>query len=126
MTTQVDQNRKDDDGRISQDTATPTAGTNQADTLGLGGGWNWRLFHTKRHHHAIGEYDHFWVGEAYYDKDGKLNGWSESYDSILSGDDANDVKETYTMLAEAFEKPILEVEDDVTDLVATDQEASND
>lgn len=35
MTTQVDQNREDDGqlGRISQDTATPTAGTNQADAL---------------------------------------------------------------------------------------------
>ena len=45
------------------------------------------------------------VAEVYYNEDGEPYGWC---DASLIGDDIKEAKEVHRMMAEAFDKPILE------------------
>ena len=45
------------------------------------------------------------VAEVYYNEDGEPYGW---IDATIIGDDLKETKEVHRMMAEAFDKPVLE------------------
>lgn len=76
--------------------------------------WNFRLFKKPKATNKGG--DVYFIGEAYYDEQGNFDGgYSENYDGMLSGLTAEDVKETYDMIGEAFTQPVIELTEDSED-----------
>jgi hypothetical protein len=74
--------------------------------------WNYRVIkENKSVNEKIGYYDNYRVVEVFYDENGKINGWSDCTDNILSWNNYEDLKGTSEMVLEAFKKPVLTVKD---------------
>jgi len=63
--------------------------------------WNYRV---------IKDGINYRVVEVFYDKDGKIKGWADSTDIILSWDNYDDLKGTAEKVLYAFDQPVLVVE----------------
>lgn len=63
--------------------------------------WNYRV---------IREGDNYRIVEVFYDDNGRIEGWSDSTDTILSWDSYSNLKGSAEVVLYAFEKPVLVVE----------------
>ena len=75
-------------------------------------GWNYRVFRhvftdpiTKR------DGDYYAIHECYYDNNGDVNGWTK-HEVGPTGETFKELKASYEMMSEAFNKPILEYNND--------------
>lgn len=70
--------------------------------------WNYRVF---RHQYTKDGKCYYAIHECYYDKDGKVNGWTERAIEPY-GDTVEELQDVLEMMGEAFSKPVLEYHDD--------------
>lgn len=74
--------------------------------------WNYRLFKQDTPLAAPSQgQELFFVGECYYDKDGKPEMHSTMEHNHICGSDAKDTKATYKMIGEAFKQPVIELDE---------------
>lgn len=71
--------------------------------------WNYRLFKQDTPKAADGKHI-FFIGECYYDEDGKPELHSLMDHNSLVGSNAKETESTYKMIAEAFKTPIIELD----------------
>ena len=64
--------------------------------------WNYRILH---------EGDEYWIGEVYYNEDGRPDAYTEWPEQIAEGyfDRAEDIITVVTQLARAIKEPVLRV-----------------
>lgn len=73
--------------------------------------WNYRLFKQDTPDAAPSEGNTlFFVAECYYDENGNPELHSTMEHNHISGSDAEEVKEVYSIIAEAFNAPIIELD----------------
>ena len=66
--------------------------------------WNYRAI---RKSHEESDTDTYQIHEVYYDKDGNIEGWTESPVKPL-GETPDELREDIRFFIKAFQKPILE------------------
>jgi len=67
--------------------------------------WNYRMLAE-----VVGELTMYWVGEVYYDKNGKPDSWSgREFNVIADWDDLDDLKGTIEKVAKAVHEPVLQI-----------------
>lgn len=71
--------------------------------------WNYRLFRQHTPESAEGKYL-FFVGECYYDDNNSPEMHSTMEHNHICGDDETGTKETYVLIGEAFDKPVIELD----------------
>lgn len=70
--------------------------------------WNYRVIQDKE--------EQYRVVEVFYDDHGRIDGWADSTDSILSWDNYNDLRASAEAVLHAFNKPILIIEGENNEL----------
>ena len=71
--------------------------------------WNHRVLKRIHRHKYLHDSETLYeIREAYYDKDGKINGWAETPDVISSSLD--DLKWTLNKMLESCDKPIVDID----------------
>lgn len=69
--------------------------------------WNHRVFKRIHRHKYLHDSETLYeIREVYYDKDGKINGWSETPDVIA--DSLDGLKWTLNKMMESCDKPIID------------------
>ena len=69
-------------------------------------GWNYRVFKRIHNHKYLPEPEILYeIREAFYDDDGKVNGWAEMPDVIA--DSLDGLKWTLSKMMEGCDKPII-------------------
>ncbi len=63
--------------------------------------WNYRVLKTKD-----GEDDWYQIHEVYYDKDGKVEGWTKN-GAIVAGNTLDEVRDSLERMLKALDKEIL-------------------
>lgn len=73
--------------------------------------WNYRLFKQDTPKSAVGRHI-FFIGECYYNDAGKPDLYSGMDHNELNGDTAEEAKEVYEQMAEAFKQPVIGLDDE--------------
>lgn len=70
--------------------------------------WNYRVLHdgTK-----------YWIGEVYYDRTGKPEGYTEPSNDLYDADRLEDLTTTARLVSFALEKPVLKVDPDTERII---------
>ena len=70
--------------------------------------WNYRIISREQKHKYVDNGVWLSIEEVYYDDEGNINGWTEDCNSLV-GEDIDELKGSYNLVAEAFSKPIIEL-----------------
>lgn len=73
--------------------------------------WNYRLFKQDTPKAVDGKHLHF-VGECYYDENGKPWLHSTMEHNHVCGSSAKETEEVYEMIGEAFKAPVVELDEE--------------
>lgn len=65
-------------------------------------GWNYRIFRYKKKLKGYPDWEEFGIHEAFYDKNGKVNGWTQ--DPIIVGDSVSDLYFTLVMIKKDMDR----------------------
>ena len=70
--------------------------------------WNYRVVSREQKHKYVDSGVWLSIEEVYCDDEGNINGWTEDYNSLV-GEDIDELKGSYKLVAEAFNKPVIEL-----------------